>query len=92
MTVLVTNFESLDVCKSGWDTTGRVDQSVLDEVDLFMNIVVPPLVQFIAEARMFVVIGLAALLIDRNNVVWMAKTKVSNRLRSSVTTSIAFTF
>ena len=75
--MLVANFESLDVCKNEmWNQEETVSTHVTEEVELFMNTVVPPLLQFITEAPLKIVIGLLALFIERNNIVCVAKSKV----------------
>ncbi|KAG9293188.1 hypothetical protein G9A89_010525 [Geosiphon pyriformis] len=77
ITMLVANFESLDVCKGAlWGLNGNLTTAVLDEVELFMNTVVPPLYQFVAEAPLKIVIGLLALFIERNNISWVSRSKV----------------
>jgi DNA topoisomerase 2-associated protein PAT1 len=77
ITMLVANFESLDVCKGAiWGNQGIVSSAMLDEVELYMNTVVPPLLQFVAEAPMRIVLGLFGLFIERNNIVWVARSKV----------------
>ncbi|CAB4420250.1 unnamed protein product [Rhizophagus irregularis] len=77
ITMLVANFETLDVCKGAiWGTQGIVSPAMLDEVELYMNTVVPPLLQFVAEAPMRIVLGLFGLFIERNNIVWVARSKV----------------
>lgn len=77
ITVLVSNFETLDVCKGAiWGPQGNVSPAMLEEVELFMNTVVPPLLQFVAESPLRIVIGLFGLFIERNNIVWVARSKV----------------
>ncbi|GBB93839.1 hypothetical protein RclHR1_02240011 [Rhizophagus clarus] len=77
ITMLVANFETLDVCKGAiWGTQGVVSPAMLDEVELYMNTVVPPLLQFVAEAPMRIVLGLFGLFVERNNIVWVARSKV----------------
>ncbi|CAG8610096.1 3557_t:CDS:10 [Ambispora leptoticha] len=77
ITMLVANFEALDVCKTAiGGSNGNIKQSILDEVELFMNTVVPPLLQFVAEAPLKIVNGLLTLFIERNNIIWVAKSKV----------------
>ncbi|CAG8813674.1 1515_t:CDS:1, partial [Racocetra fulgida] len=69
ITILVSNFETLDVCKGAiWGPQGNVSPTMLEEVELFMNTVVPPLLQFVAESPLRIVIGLFGLFIERNNI------------------------
>ncbi|CAG8520246.1 10081_t:CDS:2, partial [Acaulospora colombiana] len=75
--MLVANFESLDVCKGAvWGPQGSVSPIILEEVELFMNTVVPPLLQFVAEAPLGIVIRLFGLFVERNSIVWVARSKV----------------
>ncbi|CAG8742004.1 7730_t:CDS:2, partial [Funneliformis mosseae] len=77
ITMLVANFEALDVCKCViWGPQGIISPVMLEEIELFMNTVVPPLLQFVAEAPMRIVLGLFGLFIERNNIVWVARSKV----------------
>lgn len=81
ITMLVANFESLDVCKGAvWGTQGNVSSRMLEEVELFMNTVVPPLLQFVAEAPLRIILGLFGLFIERNNIVCVARSKVCGNL------------
>jgi DNA topoisomerase 2-associated protein PAT1 len=75
--MLVANFETLDVCKGAiWGPQGIVSPAMLEEVELYMNTVVPPLLQFVAEAPMRIVLGLFGLFVERNNIAWVARSKV----------------
>jgi DNA topoisomerase 2-associated protein PAT1 len=77
ITMLVANFETLDVCKGAiWGPQGIVSPAMLEEVELYMNTVVPPLLQFVAEAPMRIVLGLFGLFVERNNIAWVARSKV----------------
>ncbi|CAI2184272.1 2899_t:CDS:10, partial [Funneliformis geosporum] len=77
ITMLVANFEALDVCKGAiWGPQGIISPVMLEEIELFMNTVVPPLLQFVAEAPMRIVLGLFGLFIERNSIVWVARSKV----------------
>ncbi|KAF9417901.1 hypothetical protein BGZ94_009821 [Podila epigama] len=71
LTMLVANFESLDVCK----TEVYADVQGNQEIELFMNTIVPPLLGFVSEAPFRIVVGLLALFIERNNMVWVARSK-----------------
>ncbi|KAL1914299.1 uncharacterized protein VTP21DRAFT_9037 [Calcarisporiella thermophila] len=65
LTVLVANFEMMDVCRPN-----------APEADLFVNTVLPPLLRFVAEAPFRVVIGLVYLFLERNNVNLVMRSKV----------------
>ncbi|KAF9990122.1 hypothetical protein BGZ75_003449 [Mortierella antarctica] len=71
LTMLVANFESLNVCKSEVYADAQANQ----EIELFMNTIVPPLLGFVSEAPFRIVVGLLALFIERNNMVWVARSK-----------------
>lgn len=79
LTMLVANFESLDVCHNPvlFDpSTGTVNVAAADEAELFMSTIVPPMLAFVVEAPFRIVIGLMALFLERNNVIWVARSKV----------------
>ncbi|KAF9366212.1 hypothetical protein BGX34_005138 [Mortierella sp. NVP85] len=71
LTMLVANFESLNVCKA--EVYNDVEGN--QEIELFMNTIVPPLLQFVSETPFRIVVGLLALFIERNNMVWVARSK-----------------
>ena len=77
--MLVANFESLNVCKSEVYADIQGNQ----EIELFMNTIVPPLLGFVSEAPFRIVVGLLALFIERNNMIWVARSKVMNSFRVS---------
>ncbi|KAG0288331.1 hypothetical protein BGZ98_004298, partial [Dissophora globulifera] len=71
LTMLVANFESLNVCKSEVYADVQGNQ----EIELFMSTIVPPLLGFVSEAPFRIVVGLLALFIERNNMIWVARSK-----------------
>ncbi|KAF9371911.1 hypothetical protein BGX21_004961, partial [Mortierella sp. AD011] len=71
LTMLVANFESLNVCKS--EAYGDVQGN--QEIELFMNTIVPPIISFVSVAPFRIVAGLLALFIERNNMIWVAGSK-----------------
>ncbi|KAF9949890.1 hypothetical protein BGZ65_006998, partial [Modicella reniformis] len=71
LTMLVANFESLNVCKAEVQEDVQGNQ----EIELFMNTIVPPLLGFVSEAPFRIVVGLLALFIERNNMLWVARSK-----------------
>ncbi|KAJ1981998.1 DNA topoisomerase 2-associated protein pat1 [Dimargaris verticillata] len=75
---LVANFESLDVCRSSFEfgLSGTISAAITEENQLFMNAVLPPMVAFINDAPLSTVNTLLNLFIDRNNVPWVARSKV----------------
>lgn len=80
LTMLVANFESLNVCKSEVYADVQGNQ----EIELFMNTIVPPLLGFVSEAPFRIVVGLLALFIERNNMVWVARSKVRKQSRETM--------
>jgi DNA topoisomerase 2-associated protein PAT1 len=77
ITVIIHNFEMLDVCKNGiYPVKGQLSQSVLDEVDLFLGTVMPPIMSYVNDAPLPIANGLLALFMDRCNVAWVARSKV----------------
>ncbi|KAG0270011.1 hypothetical protein DFQ27_000975 [Actinomortierella ambigua] len=71
LTMLVANFESLNVCKAD----NYSDAQGIQETELFMNTIVPPLLGFVSETPFRIVVGLLALFVERNNMVWVARSK-----------------
>ncbi|OMJ21844.1 DNA topoisomerase 2-associated protein pat1 [Smittium culicis] len=71
VTTVVANFESLDVCKLG----RRVSVLNNESNNLFMMFVMPAILTYLSEAPMSIVNGLLALLMDRNSIAWVARTK-----------------
>lgn len=69
--MLVANFDSLNVCKAEVHNDIQGNQ----EIELFMNTIVPPLLGFVSESQFRIVVGLLALFIERNNMVWVARSK-----------------
>lgn len=77
LTMLVANLETLDVIKSAIHAPrGVPTKAVQDEIDTFMNSIIPPLLGFIAEAPLRIMTGLLHLMMERNNIVWTARTKI----------------
>lgn len=75
LTMLVANFESLNVCKAEVYADVQGNQ----EIELFMNTIVPPLLGFVSETPFRIVVGLLALFIERNNMIWVARSKVGDQ-------------
>ncbi|KAI9342590.1 topoisomerase II-associated protein PAT1 [Obelidium mucronatum] len=68
LTTLFSRAESLDVCNM---PAGSKDEAI----DLFVTTVVPPLVSFISEVPLQVVNAFMRILLERHNMVWLAKSK-----------------
>ncbi|TPX59632.1 hypothetical protein PhCBS80983_g02331 [Powellomyces hirtus] len=68
ISTLLSRLESLDVCQS----TASANQQ---DVELFMSNVVPTVVSVIMEVPLFVVNACMRILLERHNMVWLAKSK-----------------
>ncbi|KAJ1674656.1 DNA topoisomerase 2-associated protein pat1, partial [Spiromyces aspiralis] len=78
ITTLIANFESLDVCRAGRSAfagTNGLDAKRADKIETFMNTVVPPVVSHLVDAPLYIINGLLALYMERNDVTWVSKTK-----------------
>lgn len=84
LTVFAANFSKLQVCRHviyPGTTVANVDEAkkqmfvTFDDVELFMNNTVPPLLGFIAEAPLRIVNGLLLLLLEKNDILTVAQTK-----------------
>ncbi|CAJ0759857.1 8191_t:CDS:10 [Entrophospora sp. SA101] len=77
LSVLVMNFESLDVCKGAiWGSQIYGALTMLEDVELFMNTVVPPLLQYVAEAPIHIISRLFAFFLEKNQIIWVSRCKV----------------
>lgn len=84
LTVFASNFSKLQVCRHviyPGTTVAQVDEArqqsfvTFDDVELFMNNTVPPLLGFIAEAPLRIVNGLLQLLLEKNDIFTVAQSK-----------------
>ncbi|ORX64780.1 hypothetical protein K493DRAFT_321950 [Basidiobolus meristosporus CBS 931.73] len=78
VTTLVANFESLNVCRGGvFGPQSTILPETLEEIDLFVNTVIASLLErFIMEVPMKTINGLLSVFIERNNIAWVARSKV----------------
>ncbi|KAJ2721648.1 DNA topoisomerase 2-associated protein pat1 [Coemansia sp. Benny D115] len=78
-TTIIANFETLDVCRFGsfsYSAAGSlVAMKQREETDLFLHAVMPPTLAFLSETSLQIVNGLFALFMERNNIVWVARTR-----------------
>ncbi|KAJ2083596.1 DNA topoisomerase 2-associated protein pat1 [Coemansia sp. RSA 988] len=75
-TTIIANFESLDVCRVGsFGYAGAAEAQQREETELFLHMVMPTALGFLAEASLQIVNGLFALFMERNNVAWVARTR-----------------
>lgn len=84
LTVFVSNFSKLQVCRHviyPGTAVANVDEAKkqkfvqFEDVELFMNATAPPLLAFIAEAPLRIVIGLLQLILEKSDVLLVAQTK-----------------
>ncbi|KAI8619393.1 topoisomerase II-associated protein PAT1-domain-containing protein [Chytriomyces sp. MP71] len=68
LTTVFSRAESLDVCNM---PAGTQDEAI----DLFVSTVIPPLVSFVSEVPLQVVNAFMRILLERHNMVWLAKSK-----------------
>ncbi|KAI8822086.1 topoisomerase II-associated protein PAT1 [Fimicolochytrium jonesii] len=66
ITTILARLESLDVCKPNYTP---------DDLELFMGNVVPTVVTIVMDLPLFVVNACMRIILERHNMVWVAKTK-----------------
>ncbi|KAI8848958.1 topoisomerase II-associated protein PAT1 [Chytridium lagenaria] len=69
LTTILARAESLDVCNM---PAGTIDE----QIDLFITNVIPCLVAFVTEVPLHVVNACMRILLERHNMVWLARSKV----------------
>ncbi|KAI9205767.1 topoisomerase II-associated protein PAT1 [Polychytrium aggregatum] len=72
-TALLSRLESLDVCNLPCTANGEKPH---EEVEIFMTNCLPPLVGLVSELPMHILNSCMRLLLERHNMVWLAKSKV----------------
>ncbi|KAL7269712.1 DNA topoisomerase 2-associated protein pat1 [Rhizina undulata] len=78
LTMIVVHLDILDVVKHGVylpDET-ELPSAVREEIEMFANNVLPPLLSYVYEAPLTIVIGLLGIMLERVDVVAVAKTKI----------------
>ncbi|KAG2181362.1 hypothetical protein INT43_008945 [Umbelopsis isabellina] len=79
--LIVTNFDTLKVCQMATTNSpthkDQPDFISLEDVELFMNTVVPPLLAYVAEAPLSTLSELLRLMMLRNDVLYVVKSKVA---------------
>src|SRR5688572_11586261 len=78
LTMIVVHLDVLDVVRHG---VYRPDESQLpsafrEEIEMFANNVLPPLLGYMYEAPLSIAVGLLALLLDRVDVRTVSKTRI----------------
>lgn len=66
---LLSRLECLEVCATTLDVANP-------QVDLFMNIALPPFIEIISSAPLSTLNGFMRILLERHNIVWLAKNRV----------------
>ncbi|ODQ67356.1 hypothetical protein NADFUDRAFT_81861 [Nadsonia fulvescens var. elongata DSM 6958] len=82
LTMIVAHMSSLEVIRQGsYTTVENNEQSndlplrVREAIELFSQTVLPPLVHFISDTSYSIVVGLLGILMDRNDISYIATTK-----------------
>lgn len=79
--LVVAHFDSLKVCQMATSNTPSQGQDQsdfvsLEDVELFMNTVIPPMLAYVAEAPFNTVCDLIQLMMQRNDLMYVGKSKV----------------
>ncbi|KAI8053469.1 topoisomerase II-associated protein PAT1 [Syncephalis plumigaleata] len=78
LTVLFACMDQVDAVRLGVQATHGVatlSSHALEQIDLFHNHSIPPLLVFLSDTPMRVIIALLSLLIERVNIAWVARSK-----------------
>jgi len=78
--LIVSHFDTLKVCHMATTNTpsqeqDRSDFVSLEDVELFMNTVIPPMLAYVAEAPFSTICDLLQLMLQRNDIIYVAKSK-----------------
>lgn len=78
LTMIVVHLDLLSVVKSGVYHQDEIQlpASVREEIDVFAQTVLPPLLGYVSDAPLSIVIGLLSILLERVDVIFISKTKV----------------
>ncbi|KAI1608155.1 topoisomerase II associated protein [Exophiala viscosa] len=78
LTMIIVHLDQLDVIKDAQLAPGESQPAlrVREEIELFLQAVLPCLMGYVSEAPVNIVIGLLGLMIDHTNVVHVAHTKI----------------
>ncbi|KAF2473978.1 uncharacterized protein BDR25DRAFT_282143 [Lindgomyces ingoldianus] len=81
LTMVVIHLDKLNVVSHGIATPEEpLSPALRDEIELFLHSVVPPLYAHIFESPLNIIIGLLGLILERNNVHVVARTKIGMSL------------
>ncbi|KAJ3180266.1 hypothetical protein HDU87_002145 [Geranomyces variabilis] len=75
ISTLLSRLETLDVCQPPAAGAGAATSAHAADVELFMANVVPTVVSVVMECPLFVVNACMRILLERHNMVWLAKSK-----------------
>lgn len=99
VTLIISNFSQLQVCHNviyPGTMVANVEEAApqkfvtFDDVELFINTAAPALLAVISEAPLRVVNGLTKLFMEKNNIVYIARTKVNEHI--SAITGFSFMY
>lgn len=78
LTMIIVHLDQLDVIRSARPAHGETQPSlyIREEIETFSQVVMPPLMQYVGEAPINIMIGLLQLLIEHTNVISIARTRV----------------
>ncbi|RKP25967.1 topoisomerase II-associated protein PAT1 [Syncephalis pseudoplumigaleata] len=94
LTVLFACMDQVDAVRLGVQATHGVatlSPHALEQIDLFHNHSIPPLLVFLSDTPMRIIIALLSLLIERVNITWVARSKARGRcMHACMHTGLAF--
>lgn len=78
LTMIVVHLDVLDVVRHGVYPPGatQLPSAAREEIDMFANNVLPPLLSYVYEAPLSIVVGLLGLLLERVDIVLISRTKI----------------
>lgn len=87
LTLIVIHLDILDVIREAYppQDNSPIPARVKEEVELFSQAVIPPLLSYINEAPLNIIIGLVGLVLDRVHVQMIVRTKIGISLLTMLT-------
>ena len=78
LTMIVVHLDQLDVISRAQLPAGETQPSpaIREEIELFLQLVMPSLLGYVSEAPMNIIIGLMGLVLDQSNVMAVSRTRV----------------
>jgi DNA topoisomerase 2-associated protein PAT1 len=80
LTVLFACMDQVDAVRLGVQAIhgiATMSANDLEQIDLFLNHAMPPLLVFLSDTPMRILVALLTLLMDRANIAWVSRSKVS---------------